>query len=115
MIRSASVTFNPASNSPVITPIAQALPDVPPPPRTNARSLTTSTLRNRKMRDALMRSRQVKPMFADIVQASTHINALIRFVVVQLYRLEGGPRAILPRQVRSLLIERKAEHTVLAS
>jgi hypothetical protein len=54
-------------------------------------------------------------MLADVVQANTHINALIGFVVVQLYRLEGGPRAILPRQVRPLLIERKAEHAVLAS
>jgi hypothetical protein len=62
-----------------------------------------------------MRSGQVKPMLGDVVQANTHINALIGFVVVQLYRLEGGPRAILPRQVRPLLIERKAEHAVLAS
>jgi hypothetical protein len=62
-----------------------------------------------------MRSGQVKPMLADVVQTNTHINALIGFVVVQLYRLEGGPRAILPRQVRPLLIERKAEHAVLAS
>jgi hypothetical protein len=68
-----------------------------------------------------MRSGQVKPMLADVVQANTHVNALIGFVVVQLYRLEGGPRveggprAILPRQVRPLLIERKAEHAVLAS
>jgi hypothetical protein len=62
-----------------------------------------------------MRSGQVKPMLADVVQANTHITALIGFVVVQLYRLEGGPRAILPRQVRPLLIERKAEHAVLAS
>ena len=54
-------------------------------------------------------------MLADVVQANTHINALIGFVVVQLYRLERGPRAILPRQVRPLLIERKAEHAVLAS
>ena len=37
-------------------------------------------------------------MLADVVQANTHINALIGFVVVQLYRLEGGPRAILPQQ-----------------
>ena len=62
-----------------------------------------------------MRSGQVKPMLADIVQANSHINALIGFVVVQFYRLEGGPRAILPRQVRPLLIEREAEHAVLAS
>jgi hypothetical protein len=55
-----------------------------------------------------MRSGQVKPMLADVIQANTHINALIGFVVVQLYRLEGGPRAILPRQVRPLLIERIA-------
>ena len=61
-----------------------------------------------------MRSGQVKPMLADVVQANTHINALIGFVVVQLYRLEGGPRAILLRQIRSLLIERKTEDAVLA-
>jgi hypothetical protein len=72
-------------------------------------------LHNSKVRDALMRSGQVKPMLADVVQANTHINALVGFVVVQLYRLEGGPRAILPRQIRPLLIQRKAEHTVLAS
>jgi hypothetical protein len=48
-----------------------------------------------------MRSGQVKPMLADVVQADTHINALIGFVVVQLYRLEGGPVTILPRQVLS--------------
>jgi hypothetical protein len=62
-----------------------------------------------------MRSGQVKPMLADVVQANTHINALIGFVVVQLYRLEGGPGAMLPREVRPLLIERKAEHAVPAS
>jgi hypothetical protein len=75
----------------------------------------TGTLRNRQVRDALMRSGQVKPMLADVVQANAHINALIGFVVVQLYRLEGGPRTILPRQVHPLLIVRKAEHAVLAS
>jgi hypothetical protein len=73
------------------------------------------TLSNRKVRDALMRGGQVKPMLADVVQANTHINTLIGLVVVQLYRLEGGPRAILPRQVHPLLIVRKAEHAVLAS
>jgi hypothetical protein len=62
--------------------------------------------------NALLRS-QVKPMLPGVVQANTHINALIGFVVVQLYRLEGGPRAILPWQVRPLLIER--EQGVLAS
>ena len=41
MIRSASVTSIPASNRPAMTPITQALPADPPPPRTNARSLTT--------------------------------------------------------------------------
>src|SRR5271170_3851570 len=40
MIRSASVTSNPASNRPAMTPISHALPADPPPPRTNARSLT---------------------------------------------------------------------------
>jgi len=44
-----------------------------------------------------MLSGQVKPMLADVVQANTHINALIGFVV------------------RPSLIERKAEHAVLAS
>jgi hypothetical protein len=38
MIRSASVTSNPASNRPAMTPINHALPADPPPPRTNARS-----------------------------------------------------------------------------
>src|SRR5215218_7397465 len=38
MIRSASVTSNPASNRPAMTPINHALPVDPPPPRTNARS-----------------------------------------------------------------------------
>src|ERR1035438_1617957 len=38
MIRSASVTSNPASNRPAMTPISHALPADPPPPRTNARS-----------------------------------------------------------------------------
>jgi hypothetical protein len=75
----------------------------------------TGTLCNRKVRDALMRSGQVKPMLADVVQAHTSINALIGFVTVQLYRLEGGPRAILPRQVDPLLIMRKAEHAILSS
>ena len=42
-----------------------------------------------------MCSGQVKPMLADVVQANTHINALIGFVVVQLYRLEGSP---MPQQ-----------------
>ena len=37
MIRSASVTSNPASNRPAMTPISHALPADPPPPRTNAR------------------------------------------------------------------------------
>jgi hypothetical protein len=37
MIRSASVTSNPASKRPAMTPISQALPVDPPPPRTNAR------------------------------------------------------------------------------
>jgi hypothetical protein len=46
-----------------------------------------------------MSSGQVKPMLADVVQANTHIDALIGCVVMRLYRLEGGPRAILPRQV----------------
>src|ERR1035438_2650754 len=41
MIRSASVTSNPASNRPAMTPINHALPADPPPPRTNARSLAT--------------------------------------------------------------------------
>src|SRR5690349_13727130 len=40
MIRSASVTSAPASNRPARTPISQALPAAPPPPRTNARSAT---------------------------------------------------------------------------
>jgi hypothetical protein len=75
----------------------------------------SGTLGHRKVRDALMRSGQVKPMLADVVQANTYINALIGFVVVQLYRLEGSPRAILLRQVRLLRIERKAEYAVLAS
>jgi hypothetical protein len=75
----------------------------------------TGTLGNHKVRDSLMRSGQVEPMLADVVQANTHIDALIGLVVVQLYRLEGGPRAILLRQVRPLLIESKAEHAVLAS
>ena len=38
MIRSASVTSNPASKRPAMTPISHALPADPPPPRTNARS-----------------------------------------------------------------------------
>jgi hypothetical protein len=38
MIRSASVTSNPAANRPAMTPINHALPVDPPPPRTNARS-----------------------------------------------------------------------------
>jgi hypothetical protein len=46
-----------------------------------------------------MCSGQVKPMLVDVVEANTHINALIGFVVVQFYRLEGGPRAILPQQL----------------
>jgi hypothetical protein len=62
-----------------------------------------------------MRSGQVKPILADVFQASTYIHTLIGFVVVQLYRLEGGPGTILQRQVRPLLIERKAEHAVLTS
>jgi hypothetical protein len=33
-------------------------------------------LLQRNVRDALMRSGQVKPMLGDVVQASTHINAL---------------------------------------
>jgi hypothetical protein len=37
-------------------------------------------------------------MLADVAQANTHINALIGFVVVSLYRLEGGPGAILQQQ-----------------
>jgi len=66
-IRSAWVTSNPPSNKPAMTPINQALPDAPPPPRTNARALVTGTLRNCKVRDPLMRSGQVKPMLADVV------------------------------------------------
>jgi hypothetical protein len=53
-----------------------------------------------------MRSGQVKPMLAGVVQPNTHnthINVLIGFVVMQLYRLEGGPMAILQPQVRPLL------------
>ena len=38
MIRSASVTSNPASNRPAMTPISHAFSAPPPPPRTNARS-----------------------------------------------------------------------------
>jgi hypothetical protein len=64
----------------------------------------TGTLRNRDVRDPLMRSGQVKPMLADVVQASTHVNALIGLVVMKLYRLEGCPGAILLRQICSLLI-----------
>jgi hypothetical protein len=45
-----------------------------------------------------MRSGQMKSMLADVVQANTHINALIGLVVVSLHRLEGGPKAILPQQ-----------------
>jgi hypothetical protein len=38
MIRSASVTSNPAAKRPAMTPISQALPADPPPWRTNARA-----------------------------------------------------------------------------
>ena len=38
MVRSAVVTFSPASNRPAMTPISHALPVDPPPPRTNARA-----------------------------------------------------------------------------
>ena len=37
MVRSAVVTSSPASDSPAITPISQAFPVEPPPPRTSAR------------------------------------------------------------------------------
>jgi hypothetical protein len=86
-----------------MTPITQAL-------LRHHQEPTLAHDRHCKVGDALMRSGQVKPMLADVVQANTHINALIGFVVVQLYRLEGGPRTLLPLQVRPLLIERKAEH-----
>ena len=43
MISSASVTSNPASNRPAMTPINHALPADPPPPRTNARSPAART------------------------------------------------------------------------
>src|SRR5829696_1328303 len=43
MIRSASVTSNPASNRPAMTPINHAWPADPPPPRTNARSPAART------------------------------------------------------------------------
>src|SRR5215212_574064 len=43
MIRSASVTSNPASNRPAMTPINHALPTDPPPPRTNAHSPAART------------------------------------------------------------------------
>jgi len=39
MTRSAPVTSSPASNRPAMTPISQALPAAPPPPRTSARSV----------------------------------------------------------------------------
>jgi hypothetical protein len=115
IVRSASVASNPASNRPVITPIDHALPADPPPPKTKARSVARGALRDDKVGDALMRGGQMEPMLADVVQANTHIDALVGFVVVQLYRLEGGPRTILRRQVRTLLVQRKAEYTVLAS
>jgi hypothetical protein len=38
-----------------------------------------------------MRSGQVKPVLADVVQANTHISALTGFGVMQLYRLEDWP------------------------
>ncbi len=43
-----------------MTPIAQALPDAPPPPRTNARPLMTSTLSNPKGVNALSDERPVE-------------------------------------------------------
>src|ERR1019366_9751636 len=43
MIRSASVTSNPASNRPAMTPINHPLPADPPPPRANARSPAART------------------------------------------------------------------------
>jgi hypothetical protein len=42
MIRSALVTSSPASDKPAMTPISQALPADPPPPRTNARPAMAS-------------------------------------------------------------------------
>jgi hypothetical protein len=44
-----------------------ALPEAPPPPRTSARLHMADTLGNRKLGNSLMRSGQVKPMFADVV------------------------------------------------
>ena len=43
IVRSAVVTSSPASNRPAITPISQALPVDPPPPRTRARSPAART------------------------------------------------------------------------
>src|SRR3954462_12747518 len=43
MMRSAVVTSSPASNRPAMTPINQALPVDPPPPRTKARSPAAGT------------------------------------------------------------------------
>ncbi|RUV27069.1 MULTISPECIES: hypothetical protein [unclassified Mesorhizobium] len=75
----------------------------------------TGTLRDRQVRDSLMGSGQMKSMLADVVEARSYIDALIGLIMMKLYRLKGCPGPIPGGEIYALLIEREAEHTLLAS
>src|SRR4051812_11786029 len=77
MVRSASVTSNPASNRPAMTPISHALPVDPAPPRTKARlpaaraRLMASTWRL----DLLASPRLAGNLSRDHVEPVPHVDA----------------------------------------
>ncbi len=87
MIKSASVTSNPASNRPAMTPINHALPADPPPPRTNARSSAT---RSRVVASTCSRSWSDLGLSAAVAEGKCRVEKGVVSMGVASRELPGG-------------------------